>query len=116
MPRDYSGQNLRGRSFKGQDLTGANFSQADIRGADFTNAILKGANFKEANAGLKFHWIFILLPLSLIISSLSGFTSAIMINFNIYFWFYKRLSAVFVIAYSTIFISIVRTILNNHLG
>ncbi|PPJ64552.1 pentapeptide repeat-containing protein [Cuspidothrix issatschenkoi] len=134
MPPDYNRQNLRGRSFKGQNLTGANFTKADIRGADFTNAILKDADFTGANlkgtdftganltgsnfsgtkAGLKFHWIFILLALSFIISSLSGFTSAIIINFNIYFWFSKRLSAIFVITYSSIFIIIVRTILNNY--
>ena len=134
MVSDYSGQSLWGRSFRGQNLTGANFSKADIRGADFTNAILKdadftgsnlkgadftganltGSNFGGTKAGLKFHWIFILLALSFIISSLSGFTSAIIINFNIYFWFSKRLSAIFVITYSSIFIIIVRTILNNY--
>ncbi|MBC5794941.1 pentapeptide repeat-containing protein [Sphaerospermopsis sp. LEGE 00249] len=134
MLPDYSGQNLRGRSFKGQNLTKANFRKADLRGADFTNAILKcanftnanlkgadftgadltGANFSYAKAGLKFHWIFILLALSFIISSLSGFTSAIIITFNIYFWFSKKLTAIFVIPYSIIFISIVRTILNNY--
>ncbi len=53
MTKDFSGQNLRGRSFKGQNLEGANFSGADIRGTDFTNANLMGANFSYAKAGLQ---------------------------------------------------------------
>lgn len=53
MHKDFSGQDLQGRSFKGQLLTGANFKAADIRGADFTNAILRGADFSGAIAGLQ---------------------------------------------------------------
>jgi len=51
--RDFSGQNLRGRSFKGQDLRGAKFVGADIRGADFTGANLSGADFSRAVAGFQ---------------------------------------------------------------
>ncbi|MDZ8139693.1 MAG: pentapeptide repeat-containing protein [Nostoc sp. DedQUE04] len=114
MPYDFSNQNLRGRSFKGQNLEGANFSGANIRGADFSSANLTRANFSNAKAGLKLIWIFFLLILSLAISSLSGFTSAIILNFNIYFWLSKKLPAVVVICYS-IFISLIRGILNNFL-
>lgn len=77
MPKDFSGQNLRGRSFKGQDLTGANFSKADIRGTNFTNAILKSANFSHAKAGLQRRWIIVLVIVSLLLSALSGFISGI---------------------------------------
>ncbi|MFM6527211.1 MAG: pentapeptide repeat-containing protein, partial [Dolichospermum sp.] len=75
MPRDYSGQNLRGRSFKGQNLTGDNFSQADIRGANFTNANLKGADFTGAKAGLQRRWVIGLLIITLLLSALSGLFS-----------------------------------------
>jgi uncharacterized protein YjbI with pentapeptide repeats len=47
MPKDFSHQDLRGKSFKNQDLTGADFSHADIRGVSFKGAILKGANFTK---------------------------------------------------------------------
>jgi type IV secretory pathway VirB6-like protein len=77
MPQDFSGQNLRGRSFKGQNLAGANFSYADIRGANFTGANLTGANFSHAQAGLQRHWAIFLVLVSLILSALSGFLSAI---------------------------------------
>jgi uncharacterized protein YjbI with pentapeptide repeats len=72
-PKDFSGQNLSGRSFKGQNLEGANFSYADIRGANFTNANLRGANFSYAQAGLEKSWLFgaILVVASLVLSALS---------------------------------------------
>ena len=75
MPRDYSGQNLRGRSFKGQDLAGANFSYANIRGTNFTDANLRGANFTGAKAGLQKRWALFLVLLSLLLSLISGFLS-----------------------------------------
>lgn len=74
MAKDFSGQNLRGRSFKGQDLTGANFSYAYIQGADFTNAILRGANFSHAKAGLKRRRAISLLIVSFILAAISGFS------------------------------------------
>ncbi|NJL58315.1 MAG: pentapeptide repeat-containing protein [Desulfobacteraceae bacterium] len=52
MPKDFSHQDLRGRSFRNQDLTGADFSHADIRGTNFKGAILKRANFAHAKGGL----------------------------------------------------------------
>ncbi|WP_413176377.1 pentapeptide repeat-containing protein [Anabaena azotica] len=70
--KDYSGQNLRGRSFKGQDLTGANFSKADIRSTDFTNAILTGANFSGAKTGLQRRWATGIIFFSLFLVILSG--------------------------------------------
>ncbi|GAX45657.1 pentapeptide repeat-containing protein [Tolypothrix sp. NIES-4075] len=74
MTKDYSGQNLRGRSFKGQNLEGANFSGADIRGADFSNAILKEANFSRAHAGVSPYWGIRVgsVIVSLVLSALSG--------------------------------------------
>ncbi len=77
MPQDFSGQTLRGRSFKGLDLTGANFSHADIRGANFTNATLIGANFSHAKTGLPRSWATFLVIVSLALSAISGFASAL---------------------------------------
>ena len=51
-PKDFSGQNLRGRSFEDQDLEGADFNNADIRGANFKGANLKGAKFIGAKADI----------------------------------------------------------------
>jgi hypothetical protein len=77
MPQDFSHQNLRGRSFKGQDLTGANFSYSDIRGASFTNAILRNTKFIDAKAGLQPCWADGLLIGSILLATVSGFTSAL---------------------------------------
>ncbi|GAX45345.1 hypothetical protein NIES4075_63660 [Tolypothrix sp. NIES-4075] len=104
MTKDYSGQNLRGRSFKGQNLEGADFSDADIRGTDFTSAILRGAdftnanlrgadftnadirgtkfikanlrgaNFTDAKAGVKKSWLIVVLVVSFLLFGLSGFS------------------------------------------
>jgi small-conductance mechanosensitive channel len=74
--KNFSGQNLRGRSFKGQDLAGANFSFADIRGANFAGAKLQDANFSSAKAGLQKRWAWILLGLSWLAAGISGFFSA----------------------------------------
>jgi uncharacterized protein YjbI with pentapeptide repeats len=70
--KDFSNQNLRGRSFQGENLENVNFSYADIRGADFSSASLRGANFTGAKAGLRSYGIFIfsifllcILPLNL---------------------------------------------------
>jgi len=52
MPKDFSHQDLRGKSFKGQDLTGADFSYADIRGLSFKGAILTGTNFTNIKCGM----------------------------------------------------------------
>jgi len=52
MPKDFSHQDLRGKSFKAQDLTGADFSHSDIRWVSFKGAILKGANFTNAKGGM----------------------------------------------------------------
>lgn len=77
MTQDFSGQNLRGRSFQGRkDLVGANFSYADIRGADFTNTLLMGANFSQAQAGRERFWAIVLLVVSSLLSTLSGFAAA----------------------------------------
>jgi uncharacterized protein YjbI with pentapeptide repeats len=72
MSKNFSAQNLRGRSFKGQDLTGANFSGADLRSTDFSNAILKGANFTNVKAGLQKRWIVAHLIVSIFASMVSG--------------------------------------------
>ncbi|MBG1242567.1 pentapeptide repeat-containing protein, partial [Nostoc sp. NZL] len=76
MPKDFSGQNLRGRSFKGQNLEGANFSYADIRGANFSGVNLTGANFSHAKAGLQRRWAIGLVIISFLLSALSGLFSA----------------------------------------
>ena len=72
MIKDYSGQNLRGRSFKGQNLEGANFSYADIRGANFANANLSGAK-----AGLQDTWKNGLLIITWFLSALLGFITTL---------------------------------------
>jgi len=88
MPKDFSGQNLRGRSFKGQNLEGADFSRSDIRGANFTNAILREANFTEAKAGLQDRWsltrLGILFVMSYTALSLSMSFCLTVINYLIY--------------------------------
>ena len=73
MPKDFSGQDLRGRSFKGQNLIGANFSNADIRSTNFKGAILQKANFTGVKAGLQRRWILFLVLLSCFLSGVSGF-------------------------------------------
>lgn len=75
MPKDFSGQNLRGRSFNGLDLTEANFSYADIRGANFTGANLTRANFSYAKAGLQRRWAIFWVAISSFVAALSGFAS-----------------------------------------
>lgn len=103
MPPDYSGQNLQGRSFKGQDLTGANFSQADIRGVDFTNAILKGADFTGAKAGLQKRWVIGLLIITLLLSALSGFFSAIIGVYIAYIFFDDVITGIVSLVMVTVF-------------
>ncbi|MBW4492423.1 MAG: pentapeptide repeat-containing protein [Oscillatoria princeps RMCB-10] len=98
MPKNYSGQNLKGRNFRGKDLTGsdfshsalqgadftnanltgANFSHADIRSANFTKATLRGANFSHAKAGLQRYRAFFLLGVSFLIATLLGFASGLL--------------------------------------
>lgn len=77
ITKNYSGQNLRGRSFKGKNLRGANFSRADIRSADFTDADLMGANFTQATMGLQRRWASVLIGCSLLLSILAGFGTTI---------------------------------------
>ncbi len=73
MSKDFSGQDLRGRSFKNQNLEGADFSNADIRGANFKGANLRGANFTGAKAGLRKHWALFLVLLCCLASGISSF-------------------------------------------
>ncbi len=72
MPKDFSHQDLRGKSFKGQDLTGADFSYSDIRGVNFKGAILKGAHFTNAKGGLIKKLFALYLLLLLVLSVFSG--------------------------------------------
>jgi len=72
MTKDFSHQDLRGKSFKGQDLTGADFSHADIRGVNFKGAILKGANFSNAKGGLTKKSFAVYLLIISILSILAG--------------------------------------------
>lgn len=51
MPKDFSGQDLRGKSFAGKNLTGANFRDADIRGVTFKGATLVNTDFRGAKIG-----------------------------------------------------------------
>jgi len=67
MQKDFSNQDLRGKSFKNQDLTCADFSNADIRGVNFKGAILKGTNFRNAKGGLVEHSLALNLLIILIL-------------------------------------------------
>lgn len=75
--RDFRGVNLQGESFKGKDLSEADFSEADIRGTNFTKANLKGTNFSHVKAGLQKYRVIVLLIVSFLLSTLSGFILAI---------------------------------------
>ena len=72
MPKDFSHQDLRGRSFKNQDLTDADFSHADIRGANFKGALLRGANFTHAKCGVTKKSLSVFIPIILTISIIAG--------------------------------------------
>ena len=78
--KDFSGQNLRGRSFKGQDLRGAKFIGADIRGADFSGANLTDADFTRARAGLLDIAAFLYHGVGFILSAFSSFLNLIIIK------------------------------------
>ncbi len=79
--KDFSGQNLRGRSFKGQDLRGAKFIGADIRGADFNGANLTGTDFTRARAGSKPLTMFGYQLLAFILSAfMSSFVMALVVG------------------------------------
>ncbi|NJL59372.1 MAG: pentapeptide repeat-containing protein [Desulfobacteraceae bacterium] len=73
MPKDFSHQDLRGRSFRNQDLTNADFSYADIRGVNFKGAILKRASFAHAKGGVTKKSFAVYLLMILILSALTGF-------------------------------------------
>ncbi|MBD2504863.1 pentapeptide repeat-containing protein [Anabaena azotica] len=90
MTKDFSHQNLRGRSFKNQNLVGANFSGADIRSCNFSGANLTGANFSGVQAGLEPHWKCLWIVISFLTAILWGVVSqrnnavtAIMLSFYI---------------------------------
>jgi len=83
--KDFSGQDLRGRSFKGQNLAGAKFIGADIRGADFTGANLSGADFSRARTGLRRTARVTYLLLAFILSAVISF-----LNMDIVAFFLKR--------------------------
>lgn len=70
--KNYSGQNLRGRSFVGRDLSGADFSDCDLRGVDFSGANLKGAKFCRARLGRALKMTWGLLVLQLLLSVVAG--------------------------------------------
>ncbi len=76
MPKDLSGQNLRGKSFKGQDLTGVNFSEADIRGANFKKTKLERADFSKAKGGITYLSVVIQTLIHFIFGGFSGFLLA----------------------------------------
>lgn len=75
--KDFSGQDLRGRSFKNQDLTGANFSGCDVRGVDFSGATLTKVKFCQARMGRTLTASFGVLILQLLIAGLCGIIAAI---------------------------------------
>jgi uncharacterized protein YjbI with pentapeptide repeats len=72
MQRDFSDQDLRGRSFQGEDLRGADFSDADLRGADFTDATLAAARFQNARTGAATVWKVPLMLAALLLSAGAG--------------------------------------------
>ncbi|BAB78208.1 pentapeptide repeat-containing protein (plasmid) [Anabaena sp. FACHB-709] len=111
MLKDFSGQNLRGRSFKGEDLGGANFSYADIRGVDFSGSNLSGANFSHAEAGLPLYWAIGLIIISSLLTAVIGicllFTHIVLTailtfsnNINISFKFGIICSIIFAVAFT----------------
>ncbi len=78
MPKDFSGQDLRGKSFAGKNLTGANFRNADVRGVTFKSATLEKADFRGAKFGiieksyLSFVWP-VLWPVMLLFMVIVGY-------------------------------------------
>ena len=73
MPKDFKGQDLRGRNFKNQDLRGADFSGADIRGAKFTGAKLARAKFIGARTGVQKRWMVLQFCISFALCGLLDF-------------------------------------------
>ncbi|NEP87542.1 MAG: pentapeptide repeat-containing protein [Okeania sp. SIO2C2] len=72
--------------FTDADLTGAIFTIAKIKGADFTGANLTGAIFDQAVFGVKTSWNLLILIISLVLISLSGFSASILISCLFYFY------------------------------
>ncbi|MBD2683435.1 MULTISPECIES: pentapeptide repeat-containing protein [Nostoc] len=116
MPKDFSGQNLRGRSFQNQDLALADFSGSDIQGTDFSGANLARANFYKAKAGLNSYGIFVVSLLLFLVAGLSGFTAGIAITFATYFFLSLKPRIFHVFIASFLFICFVRTVLNVTYG
>jgi uncharacterized protein YjbI with pentapeptide repeats len=89
--KNFSGQNLRGRSFKNQDLVGMDFSDCDLRGVDFSGADLTRAKFCNARMGrtLKVGFGFLLLQLLLgvvgsMLATLGNVLTVILIQTSLY--------------------------------
>jgi hypothetical protein len=72
MSKDYSGQNLRGRSFQGELLDGADFTESDLRGADFSRASLIGADFTDARMGVRTVAGLVMFAGAVVVSVLAG--------------------------------------------
>ncbi len=52
MDKNFTGQNLNGRSFREQDLRGVDFSGCQLRSCDFRDTDLTGAKFCRAQMGV----------------------------------------------------------------
>ncbi|MEA5582892.1 pentapeptide repeat-containing protein [Nodularia harveyana UHCC-0300] len=106
MFKDFSGQNLCGKSFKGEDLSGANFQGADLRGASFTKAILKEANFSYTNSGLQSIKIFYLVVFSLLLVALAGIIAGLGGIFAFYFTLHPKTTDIAIISNTFILFSL----------
>ncbi len=84
--RDFRNLNLRGQSFRGHNLSGADFSGCDLRGTNFRNAILQETIFHQAKAGLQKQWVIVLVLITWLISTFSGFLLTVSTSLITYFF------------------------------
>lgn len=79
--RNFSGQDLKGKSFRGAVLSDADFSRADLRGTDFTQATLRNVNFANARFGLERHYAIVmgvsLVLMALVLGSVAGLVDTV---------------------------------------
>ncbi|NEP77230.1 MAG: pentapeptide repeat-containing protein, partial [Okeania sp. SIO3B3] len=113
---DFSNAVICDVDFTDADLTDAIFTRAKIKGADFTGANLTGAIFDQAVFGVKISWNILILIISLVLISLSGFSASILISCLFYFYLPTIRGigkSISIIVISTVWITALHTVLKQ---